>query len=64
MLNAVTIPIRYLSDVRAELTRVVWPTREEVIRLTITVIILSVIIGSFLGGLDYLFTSLTAYLLK
>jgi len=46
----------YLNEVRGELQKVIWPKREEVIRLTATVIIIAAIIGVYLGGLDYLFT--------
>lgn len=57
-------PVRFLSEVRSELTRVVWPTRAEVIRLTAAVIFISLLVGGFIGGLDYLLTTLTTYLIK
>ena len=41
-----------------ELRKVVWPTREEAIRLTIIVIIVCTILGVILGSLDYGFTKL------
>lgn len=50
--------LAFLSEVRVELTKVIWPTREAVIKLTIIVLAISVAVGAYLGGLDYLFTKL------
>jgi preprotein translocase subunit SecE len=46
---------RFIRDTRSELRKVVWPTREEAIRLTLIVILVSVAMGVLLGGVDYLF---------
>lgn len=59
-----TTPISFLKEVRDELKKVVWPTRNEVIRLTSLVIVISLIVGFFLGGLDYVFTKLTALIIR
>jgi preprotein translocase subunit SecE len=56
-------PVRFLKEVRSELKRVVWPTRPEAIRLTSVVIIVSVIIGIYIGVLDYIFAKIMALLL-
>ena len=48
----------------AELKQVVWPTRKQVIRLTIIVIAVSVATGIFIGALDYVFTNLVGLLVK
>lgn len=53
-----TTPVVFLKEVQEELSKVVWPTRNEVIRLTLTVIIVSLVVGLFLGGLDFLLTKL------
>lgn len=50
--------INFLREVRLELTKVTWPKRDEVIRLTLIVFLVSGIIGAYVGGLDYLFTRL------
>jgi len=55
--------VRYLSEVRTELSKVVWPKRQEVIKLTLMVIIISVIVGIYVGGLDFIFTRLLSTLL-
>ena len=44
---------QFLRDVRSELTKVVWPTRQETIRYTITVIIFSIVIAAILGAADF-----------
>ncbi len=47
--------VRTFRETRSELRKVVWPTREETIRLTIVVITVSVIIGLILFIGDSLF---------
>lgn len=49
-------PVTFLQETAAELRKSVWPSREETARLTAVVIVLAVIIGFFLGGLDRLFS--------
>ncbi len=48
----------YLSQVRSELSKVIWPKRQEVIRLTLVVFVISAIVAAYVGGWDYLFTKL------
>ena len=43
---------RIVSDVISELRKVVWPTREETIYLTIVVVIVTLILGAILGAID------------
>lgn len=57
-------PISFLKEVRDELKKVVWPTRDEVIRLTSIVILVSLLVGFFLGGLDYVFTKLMSIIIE
>lgn len=54
--------VRTFRDVRAEMKRVVWPTREETTRLTIVVIIISAVISVILSAADFLFGSLLVFL--
>jgi len=54
----------FLNEVKEELGKVAWPSREQTIRYTILVVIVAVAVGLFLGGLDYILTALTAFLLK
>jgi len=43
----------FLKDVKIELKKVSWPTRQETIKLTGVVILISVILAAFLGLLDF-----------
>lgn len=56
--------IDFFKEVKEELVKVVWPSREQTIRYTVLVILVAVAVGLFLGGLDYLLTLLTTFLLK
>ena len=56
--------IDYLKGVRLELMQVVWPKREEVIKLTLTVILISAIVGVYLGAVDFGFTKLLEFLVN
>lgn len=56
-------PIRFLKEAVAELKKVVWPTKEQLVRLTIIVIVVSVSAGILIGSLDYIFTKLLALIL-
>lgn len=47
--------VRTFREVRSEMKKVVWPTREETIRLTIVVIAISVVISIILFVSDALF---------
>ena len=57
-----TTPANFLREVRDELKKVVWPTRAEVIRLTGVVVLVSLLVGIFLGGTDFILTKLVAML--
>ncbi len=48
--------LSFISEVRLELTRVTWPKREEVIKLTLIVLLVSAFVGIYVGGFDYAFT--------
>lgn len=49
-------PIAFIRESVDELKKVVWPTKQEIIRLTIAVLIISLVVGLFLGGIDFLLT--------
>ncbi|MBI2612036.1 preprotein translocase subunit SecE [Candidatus Gottesmanbacteria bacterium] len=61
---ATTNPVVFLKEVRSELSKVIWPTRQETIKLTVIVIAISVAIGLYIGGIDFVLTKLTDILLK
>jgi preprotein translocase subunit SecE len=49
---------RFATDIISELRKVVWPKREDVWRLTIVIVIVTVIIGATLGLIDFGFSKL------
>ena len=51
-------PIQFLKEAKAELTKVVWPTRKETLRITVGVVLLSLSVAIFLGAVDYGLTKL------
>jgi preprotein translocase subunit SecE len=59
-----TTPITFFGEVRDELKKVVWPTRQETTRLTLVVITVSLLVGLFLGGLDFIFVKLIGIIVK
>ena len=56
-------PLNFVHDVRSELRKVAWPSRRETVNLTAVVIALSVVVGLFLGGTDFVFQELFKFLL-
>ena len=56
--------VTFFSEVKSELSKVTWPKKNEVIRLTSIVVLVSVIVGFYVGGLDYLFTTVLTKILK
>ena len=51
---------KFLHEVRSEMDRVTWPTKDETIRLSTIVIILTLGVGAYIGVLDTIFTKLTS----
>lgn len=45
--------ITFFKEVKLEIKKVNWPTRQETIKYTLIVIGASLVIAAFLGGLDY-----------
>jgi len=60
-IEAVKQIINYIQEVRSELKKVIWPKKDEVVKLTAVVFIISATVGIYLGGLDLLFTKLLEY---
>jgi len=53
--------LSYFSEVRVELSKVTWPKRAEVIKLTLIVFSISAIVALYAGGLDYLLTKVLEF---
>lgn len=59
-----TSPILFIKQTRDELTKVIWPNKDEIIRLTAIVILISIVVGLYIGGLDLLFAKAIEMILK
>lgn len=57
-MNLFTKITTFLKEVRLEMKKVNWPTRKETTRYTLIVIGVSLVVAAFLGGLDFIFTTL------
>lgn len=51
-----TKPRVFVKEVVAELRKVAWPTRQEVVAYSIVVLVTSVVIATVIFGLDYVFS--------
>lgn len=47
---------KYIYGSYVEMKKVTWPTRPETIRLTIAVILISLVVAAFLGFWDFVFS--------
>ena len=56
--------VSFLGEVRTELTKVTLPTKKDIIRLTVTVIGISIFVGIYLGGADFLFIKMLELIVK
>lgn len=45
--------IKYFRDVRSEVSKVIWPSRQDTIRYTFTVIVFSLVLAAILGAADF-----------
>lgn len=57
-------PAEFINQVRAEGRKVVWPSREETIRTSIFVFILTLILSLFFLGIDSAFGAVVRWLLQ
>jgi len=60
MINRV---FRFFNEVVDELKKVTWPTRQEAIKMTATVIGVSIVVAVFIGSLDYALTQIISKIL-
>ncbi|MCA0909646.1 preprotein translocase subunit SecE [Qipengyuania gaetbuli] len=58
-----TSPAEFIRQVQTEGRKVVWPTREETIRISIFVFIMMVILSLFFLGVDSVFGALVRWLM-
>ncbi len=53
-----TPPRLFLKEVRQELKKVNWPTRQELVAYTIVVLVSVTVLTSYVFGLDFVFSKL------
>ncbi len=51
-------PAEYLREVVREIKKVSWPSREQTQTNTLLVLVVSIIIGLYIGVLDFVFATL------
>ena len=54
---------KFLSDVRAEMAKVAWPTRPELINSTMIVAVVSVLFTIFIFSADYILSWIMRFLM-
>lgn len=54
----------FLTSVKVELAKIVWPSPSLTIKLTVIVILVTVTVGFFVGGVDYVLTKLLTLTLQ
>ncbi len=53
---------RFFQESWSELKKVTWPTREQTMRLTVLVFVISAAVGAYIAFWDVLFTTIVAQL--
>ncbi len=61
MINKIT---KFLREIRQELTKVAWPTKDELRDSTIVVILLSIFLSAFIGVVDFGLSRITSLILR
>ncbi|MFH1397863.1 MAG: preprotein translocase subunit SecE [Candidatus Omnitrophota bacterium] len=64
MIAIINKPINFIKEAKAELSKVAWSTREELIGATIVVIVITAIMGIFIGIVDVLLSKGLSLILK
>lgn len=54
--------VGFIKNMKAELKRVVWPTRNQIINNTLLVVVLVVVVAIVVLGVDYLLQFLDGHL--
>jgi|APCry1669188879_1035177.scaffolds.fasta_scaffold46036_2 preprotein translocase SecE subunit len=56
--------LSFIQDAASELKTVQWPNKDETIKLTTYVIVVSVLVGLIITGIDYLLNSGLSYIIE
>lgn len=63
-MSLISKPVNFLKEVRAELGKVAWSTRQELIDATIVVIVVTAIMAVFIGLIDILLSKFLSVMFK
>jgi preprotein translocase subunit SecE len=63
-MQVVTRIREFVQDVLVEFRKVTWPSRQELINSTTVVIVVTVVLAFFLGGVDVVLTRLVERILR
>jgi len=50
--------IKYIKDSIIEMKKVTWPSRKEALNYTVLIVIITIAVAIFLGGLDFIFSKI------
>ncbi len=59
-----TSPAEFAREVRSEMRKIAWPTRQETINYSLVVLITLIVVGALIFGLDTVFGKASLYLFK
>jgi len=54
--------IDFFREAQVELSKVVWPSRAQTIRLTMMVILVTVLVGVFIAGVDFVLAKASTFI--
>ena len=55
-------PAQYMREVRDEMRKVAWPTKDEIVRYSVVVIITVILYTALVSGADFLFAFMSEWL--
>ena len=55
---------KFISEIIAEIRKITWLTRREILSLTIMVLIVTIMVALILGGIDYGFSYLIQFFIN
>lgn len=56
--------VKFLKEVKMELKKVRWPTKNQTLNLTIVVIFITLVVAFYIGALDFVFAKIMEVILK
>jgi len=57
-------PVNFIKEVRVQLTKVSWPTREELLGATVVVIVSILLAATFIGIVDLTFSRILSLIFR